>query len=94
MKAVLSDRRFTHAVFGHHELPLVANGVNCQPSDGSSLADTTSRLFYPTVRLLKDKTIHRRVQWKTAPHLLPREAIRYAALDALATRKIALRLRG
>lgn len=93
VRGVLTDARFTHAVFGAHELPLVANGFDCQPGDKPSLVEMTSRLLCPSVRLLKDPTIHQRVDWTSSASHLPEEAIRYAALDAWVTRRIALRLR-
>ena len=102
--SVLQDRRLVHAVFGGHESHLVACPVDTQAlvmdrhptvrGHQWSLADATSLVLprYDGVRLLKDKSIHRRINWHRCARQrqLTEEAAVYAATDAEATRRLAL----
>lgn len=89
VQQILRNPMFTHAVFGEHEMKYVMNGTNIQKNKTLSLAETVSRYFYPKTRILKDKKIHEIADWKK-PSSLTVRLLRYAALDALVTRKIAL----
>ncbi len=91
VNSVLTDKRHNHAVFGKHEIHLVGNPMQIQESD-ISLAETVSRIYCPTVRLIKDKSIHDRVDWALCARReqLNSEAIAYAALDAEMTRLVAI----
>ena len=87
---ILKDKKHKHCVFGKHEMHLVANPFNIQKNNKLSLAELTSIMFSPEIRLIKDKTIHKRVDW--SDNNLSEEALNYAALDALVTRKIGKRM--
>ena len=89
---VLSDERHTHAVFGDHETHLVASPMNVQENIHWSLAETVSRRLEPNVRFLKDKTIHERTDWQN-PRACSEEALRYAAVDAIMTRRLGLKIK-
>lgn len=103
IQEVLWSAMHTHAVFGRHELRLVANGWDVQaevgmrwrrvhPKQEWSLVDAFSLACQPDVRLRKDKTIHRRVSWEASAsqRQLSEEAFEYAVCDAWVTRQIAL----
>lgn len=86
-KAVLRDARHKHCVFGQHEVPLCANGVNMQQNKRIGLAEQTSRTWCPKVRLVKKCPLD--VKWDVPP--LPLSALEYAAMDAEVTRRLGLR---
>ena len=97
--SVLADARHVHCVFGAHETARVANPLDLQaevpcavPKHRWSLADACSLLLTPGVRLLKDRGIHARVDWRDAARrgALSPDAEAYAAADALATRALGL----
>ena len=95
--ALLGDKRHEHVVFGAHEVARVPAGArNVQRDHRLSLAETLSRSHIPEVRLVKDPTIHKRVDWRRAAQerALTTEGAYYAALDAWATRKLALSCAG
>ena len=87
---VLGDARHRHGVFGAHELDMVANGYDVQPADKPSLAECFSRTCLPDVRFMKDKSIHGHWERFAYDRELPHEALCYAALDAIVTRKLLL----
>lgn len=83
VRRILRDPKYTHCVFGEHEMKLVENPVNLQPDSMDSLADTFSKTLYPNVRFKKDGRVHARTDWTCSD--LRTGAIQYAASDALAT---------
>lgn len=87
---ILADSSHTHCVFGDHEIELVANPVNLQRDGKQSLVELFSVTFCPQIRFIKDKTIHRRVNW--SEDALSQEALEYAALDAEVTRRLGRRV--
>lgn len=104
VRRVLRDPRHLHCIFGQHERRLVARPLDVQAAVGRkwpvlggpwSLADAASLLLVPRVRLVKDKTIHTRVDWREAARArtLSSEALTYAAGDAWFTRAAGLRVR-
>lgn len=88
---VLGDQKHTHAIFGDHEAPFVTNPLNVQ-YDGLSLTEIVSRTFFPKVRIVKDKSIHSRIDWAASAQAnrLVDEAVQYAALDAEMTRRLGI----
>lgn len=103
---VLHDARHTHAIFGKHEAHMVATPYDAQamvaaqypqvhPHQPWSLTDAASMVLHPWKRLIKDKTIHARTDWRqcSSRRSLPRLEVRlYAALDAELTRRLAEQL--
>ena len=103
VQTILKDPKHTHAVFGQHELRLVSNGWDLQahvaherpqvhPKQEWSLVDAFTLICKSNLRLKKDKTIHRRVNWRAIANQsshFTNEAIEYAACDAWITLCIA-----
>lgn len=90
-RRILADRRHVHCVFGAHEAALVANPRDLQRGRSLSLAELASLTLAPSVRFVKDKSLHRQTNWRAAD--LGERALRYAALDAEVTRLVGLRER-
>ena len=86
-KSILEDKRHTHCVFGAHEVPMCANGVNVQQNKRVGLAEQTSRTWCPLFRLVKQRPLD--LAWDSPP--LPFSALQYAAMDAEVTRRFGLR---
>lgn len=106
LRKVLSDRRHVHGVFGHADTLKVARPFDVQrrmalvrAPPGKlqwSLTDAASMVLFPRIRLVKDKTIHARVDWDECANskTLTTEALQYAAADAILTRQLTHRLMG
>lgn len=94
---ILNDVRHTHCVYGSHEMHMVANPVNLQEDVKVSLVDAVSEAFLPDLRIIKDKSIHLRINWHAcaAQKRFPNEAAIYAVIDAIMTRNLGIKkLRG
>ncbi len=88
VKEILNNEKHTHCVFGEHETHLVKNPLNLQLNNKVSLAELTSITFNPKIRFIKDKAIHKRINWEDRP--ISREGILYAATDAEITRRLGI----
>jgi hypothetical protein len=93
-QAILQDARHKHCVFGEHEMDMVACPCNLQTDKKQSLVELVSITLCPAIRVIKDKTIHARVDWTNAAaqQTLCDEAAEYAAADAYLTRKLAVKM--
>lgn len=98
-RSILRSERHVHAVFGRHEMGMVANPLNVQErilpflplpygKQSWSLADCF-QIFGP-IRGWKDKSIHERVDWSS--DAMTSEMKRYACVDAIAHMMLAFKV--
>lgn len=91
VQSVLSSTSHVHGIFSRDEEALVARPLQLQPTPRHSLCDAVSRVLVPETRVVKDGTIHARVDWADCARrrCMSDEALRYAVADAWATRALA-----
>ena len=103
VRTILDDPRHVHAIFGAHEANEVVRPYDVQGEVHKalppiharqpwSLTDVIGFLLLPNTIIVKDKTIHRRVDWTAVARSgqMTHEAALYAACDAWVTRALAM----